>query len=141
MWRYAQLISITLTASLMVMIGTAVAGPLEDATTARENGDYATALKLLRPLADQGIAGAEFNLGLMYAAGHGVPQDYVSAHMWLNLAAAQFLDQEKENRESALKARDLAASKLTPAQIAQAQKLAHEWKPKSAEWRAPIGAH
>ena len=52
------------------------------------------------------------------------------SRMWLNLAAAQFLNSEKENRESAVQARDLAASKLTPAQIAEAQKLAREWKPK-----------
>jgi uncharacterized protein len=65
MWHCARRVCITLTASLMVAIGTAVAGPLEDATAARENGDYATALKLLRPLVDQGVAEAEFNLGLM----------------------------------------------------------------------------
>jgi hypothetical protein len=39
MWRYARLVCITLTAILMVVIGTAVAGPLGDATAARENGD------------------------------------------------------------------------------------------------------
>ncbi|MFN2150265.1 MAG: SEL1-like repeat protein, partial [Anaerolineales bacterium] len=32
---------------------------------------------------------AQYNLGLMYSKGRGVPQDYVKAHMWLNLAAAQ----------------------------------------------------
>lgn len=72
----------------MVVIGTAVAGPLEDATAARENGDYATALKLLRPLI-KAVAEAEFNLGLMYAQGQGVPQDDAAALNWYRKAADQ----------------------------------------------------
>jgi TPR repeat protein len=51
-------------------------------------GDYATALKEWRPLAEQGDANTQHNLGLMYYNGRGVPQDYVQAHMWWNLAAA-----------------------------------------------------
>jgi len=50
--------------------------------------------------------------------------------MWLNLAASRFTASETEYRDSAIKNRDRAASKLTPAQIAKAQKLAREWKPK-----------
>jgi uncharacterized protein len=92
--------------------------------------DYSEAVKWYRLAADQGDAQAQCNLGLMYAAGHGVPQDYVSAYVWLNLAAAEFPNSEKANRDSAVQARDLAASKLTPTQIAEAQKLAREWKPK-----------
>jgi TPR repeat protein len=60
-----------------------------------------------------------------------VPQDYVQAHKWLNLAASRFPASEKENRDKAVKYRDLATAKMTPAQIAEAQKLAREWKPKS----------
>jgi uncharacterized protein len=59
----------------------------------------------------------------MYAIGKGVPQDYVIAHMWLNLAA---VDGDKDAAEG----RDTLAAKMTPAQIAEAQKLAREWKPK-----------
>jgi hypothetical protein len=40
--------------------------------------DYATALRLLRPLAEQGDADAQYNLGLMFADGRGVPQDYAA---------------------------------------------------------------
>ena len=84
--------------------------------------DYAAAAAWYRKAADQGQARAQTNLGLMYAEGQGVPQDYVQAHMWWNLAAAQ-------NNASGVKNRDIVAKKMTPAQIAEAQKLAREWKP------------
>jgi hypothetical protein len=50
--------------------------------------------------------------------------------MWFNLAASWFSASEKEKRESAVKNRDFVASMMTPAQIAEAQRLAREWKPK-----------
>ena len=141
----------------------AAADPWEDATAAYNRGDYAAALRLVRPLADQGdsqaqynlgvlyhngkgvpqdyseavkwyrkaagqgVDAAQYNLGLMYSDGQGVPQDYVLAHMWENLAAARASD--KEARDKATKNRDMVASKMTAAQVAEAQKLAREWKP------------
>jgi TPR repeat protein len=113
-------------AALMLAVsfaGSVAAGPVEDAAAAvaaHKRGDYATALRLIRPLADQGDADARNILGLMYYSGQGVPQDYVIAHMWLSLAAAggNFTAE-----------RDFIAAKMTPAQIAEAQKLAREWKP------------
>ncbi len=51
--------------------------------------DYATALKEWRPLAEQGDAGAQNILGLMYATGEGVPQDNNEAVRWYRLAAEQ----------------------------------------------------
>ena len=50
-------------------------------------------------------------------------QDYVLAHMWFNLSAAQ-------GDADATKNRDRVAGKMTPARIAEAQRLAREWKPK-----------
>jgi TPR repeat protein len=64
----------------------------------------------------------------MYDKGQGVPQDYVQAHMLFNLAASRFSASEAEDRNKAVKNRDSVASKMTPAQIAEAQKLAREWK-------------
>ena len=61
------------------LAGTAVAGPFEDAVSAVERGDYATALREFRVLAEQGSAEAQHNLGVMYSTGHGVPQDYTKA--------------------------------------------------------------
>ena len=52
-------------------------------------GDYATVLQEWRPLAEQGNAAAQFNLGLMYYNGKGVPQDYAEAVKWWRLAAEQ----------------------------------------------------
>jgi TPR repeat protein len=66
----------------------------------------------------------------MYAFGAGVAQNYVQAHKWFNLAAARFPASETEKRDLAVKSRDIVAAKMTPAQIAKAQKLAREWKPK-----------
>jgi TPR repeat protein len=65
-------------AALMLAVGFAgsvAAGPFEFATAAYNKGDYATALRLLRPLAQQSNAQAKFHLGFMYAIGQGVPQD------------------------------------------------------------------
>jgi TPR repeat protein len=90
--------------------------------------DFAEAVKWYRLAADQGDADAQFELGDMYSQGQGVAQDYVQAHMWYNLAASRFPDQPEN--DLAAQNRDLVASKMTPAQIAEAQNLAREWKPK-----------
>jgi TPR repeat protein len=52
---------------VLAMFGTAIAGPLEDATAGYQRGDYATALRICRPLAEQGNADAQFNIREMYA--------------------------------------------------------------------------
>ena len=65
------------------------AGTLEDAADARARGDYAKALRLIRPLANDGDAAAQFNLGVMYLAGHGVQQDDAAAALWFRKAADQ----------------------------------------------------
>ena len=105
------------------LAGPVAAGPLEDATAAYGNGDYATALRLIRPLAEQGNDAAQYSLGVMYRTGQGVLQDHVQAHKWFNLAGARGMEGGRRNR-------DEVATKMTPAQIAEAQRLAHEWKPK-----------
>jgi uncharacterized protein len=89
---------------------------------------YIEAVKWYSLAANQGVAIAQFKLGIMYHQGQGIPQDYVRAHMWFSLAALQFPASETENRDEAVKARDLVASKMTSAEIAEAQKLTHEWK-------------
>jgi len=88
--------------------------------------DYAAALKWYRLAAAQGYARAQYRLGYMYAHGEGVPQDQVQAHKWLTLATITFTN--KPERDEAVKARDKVAADMTPAQIAEAQKLAREWK-------------
>ena len=56
---------------------------------AAQKGDYATALREWEPLAKQGDAAAQYNLGVMYGTGKGVPQDYSTAVKWYSLAAKQ----------------------------------------------------
>ncbi len=58
-------------------------------TEAFNRGDYASALKEWRPLAEQGDANAHYLLGTMYADGKGVPQDSAEAMKWYRLAAEQ----------------------------------------------------
>jgi uncharacterized protein len=184
----------------LALFGVAAAGAFEDGQTAYQRGDYAAAMSYWRPLAEEGHANAQGNLGVMYANGQGVPQDYaqaliwtrkaanqgnavaqnnlgvmyrdghgvaldyaqaaiwfrkaadqgdavaqnnlggiyyegqgvlqdfVRAHMWFNLAASRAED--TETREQAAKNSEILAAKMTPAQIAEAQRLAREWKPK-----------
>ncbi len=73
-----------------------------------------------RRAAEQGDIDAQYNLGAMYGRGEGVPQDYVRAHMWLNIAAAK-------GDKWAVKNRDIIAKRMTPADISKAQRLANEW--------------
>ena len=56
----------------------------------------------------------------MYANGEGVPEDHVLAYMWYNLAAAQ-------GNETAHGNKDIAESRMTRAQIAEAQRMSREW--------------
>jgi hypothetical protein len=84
--------------------------------------EYAAAARWYREAAEQGQNFAQYFLGNMYGGGKGVTQDYVLAHMWLTLS----------RHKDAIFNRDVVASKMTPAQIAEAQKLAREWKPKSS---------
>jgi len=125
---------------------------------AYQKGDYVGAAKEWRTLAEQGDPIAQFNLGLLYLDGHGVPQssaeaanwfrraaeqdypqaqhnlgamygsgqgvkrDYVQAYKWLNLCAAK-------GNSGCVTQRDMIAKKLKPAQVAEAQRLATDFKP------------
>jgi TPR repeat protein len=82
--------------------------------------DYKTAVKWYRLAAEQGYALAQSNLGTMYYSGQGVLKNYVSAHMWFNLGSTS------GKSKNASKNRDIIAKLMTPAQIADAQKLARE---------------
>ncbi|THJ23047.1 MAG: sel1 repeat family protein [Nitrospira sp. CG24E] len=174
----------------------AAADSYEDAVSAYERGDYTRAAQLLRPFAEQGDALAQYNLGVLYRKGRGVPQDDVQARQWYEKAAvqgqakAQFnlgtlyfngegvakdyqqalrwfrlaADQGEAVAQTkiaimyddgqgvphdivqtykwyslaatngdkpAAELRDATAKEMTPAQIAEAQKLVREWKPKT----------
>jgi uncharacterized protein len=72
--------------------------------------------------AAQGSASAQSDLGQLYASGLGGSQDLVQAHMWYSLAAGN-------GYEIATGYRNDLAKQMTPAQIAETQQLAREWKP------------
>ena len=96
-----------------------------DGQRAWDSKRYAEALAEWRVAASAGDARSMRALGRMYVAGLGVPQNYVEAHKWLNLAAA------RGDAEAAAE-RDALAAKMTPGQIASAQDRALEWRPDSA---------
>ena len=73
----------------IAMGSSAIAGPLEDANAAYGRGDYAVALGLFRPLAEQGNVLAQMRLGDMYLWGRGAPEDYAASAKWYRLAAEQ----------------------------------------------------
>jgi len=96
----------------------------DDAYSAYNKGNYTQAIELFRPLATQGSILAQYNLGVKYAKGEGVLQDYVRAHMWFNLAASKG---DKGGRES----REIVAKKMTPSKISEAQDMAKDCKKKN----------
>ena len=106
--------------------------------------DPIEALKLMRKAAEQGNVGAQLSLGSAYADSRGVTQDYIHAYMWLTLAATGSEDQVRKApanyrdslasqmarwQKEATALRNTVAKKMTPGQIAEAQRLAREWKP------------
>jgi TPR repeat protein len=92
-------------------------------TRSKQKDDLNLGVSWYRKAADQGDAMAQNNLGVAYYDGTGVAQDYVQAHKWWNLSAAS-------GNADAVKNRDIVASKMTPAQIAEAQRLASAWRKK-----------
>ena len=81
--------------------------------------DHAEAAKWYRLAAEQGDAAAQMNLGYQYSKGQGVVQDHVKAYSWYHLSTANGFT-------GAVKNRDILAKKMTPQQIADAQKLARD---------------
>ena len=90
--------------------------------------DYAEAAKWFREAGEQGEACAQVSLGSMYFVGQGVSQDYVQAYMWLRLAVAHSSDQDC--REASVAVLVMLKATMTPQQIAEAEALATNWKPK-----------
>ena len=76
----------------------------------------------LKKRAAQGVASAQYNLGYAYAYGEGVPENYVQAYKWWNLAAAS-------GDTSARNGKIIISKKMTNEQIAEAQRLSTLFKP------------
>lgn len=146
-----------------VLLTLAVAIPaLADFATglaAYKKGDYAAAYKEWRPIAESGDAATQFNVGLLYLDGHGVPQDYAEAAKWFRRAAEQGYTEAQHNlgamygsgqgvRKDFVEAykwlnicaakgntgcsaqRELVSKKLKRAQLEEAQRLSSEFSPR-----------
>ncbi len=142
-------------AVLLGSVGVCRSADFQKGYAAYKSGDYATTLREWTPLAEQGDASAQSNLGLMYDKGKGVPQDYKTAMKWYTLAAEQGYADAQYNlglmyglgqgvkkdyvyahmwgniaasngNENGGKLRDLFAEEMTPTQIEKAQELARE---------------
>ena len=116
----AALILILLTAPVNAQDFDKVIAEFNNGVAAYNRGNYGTALQVFKTVAEQNHAAAQYNLGVMYSFGRGVPQDYVQAYMWFNLAAAQ-------GNEKALQNRNIVAKLMTCSDISKAQRMAHEW--------------
>jgi TPR repeat protein len=142
-----------LTLNFIVCSNFAFAGPFEDSMAAYDRGDYATAIRLCRPLAEQGNAKAQNGLGAMYYHGHGVARDFKEAVKWYRLAASQgnadaqlnlgamYYDGEgvtedlmhahmwlniaaTQSNSDAIKYRDVVSKQMTKDQLTEAQAMA-----------------
>ena len=103
----------------VVLSGAAYAQDFQKGFAAAQAGDYAAALQEWRPLAEQGSAKAQYNLGVMYGNGQGVPQDYLLAHMWYNISSAN-------GNENGAKNRSIVAKNMTAQDISAAQAMARD---------------
>lgn len=132
-------------------------GDWDQARTAHERGDYAAEVAIVRPLAEQGFAFAQFNMGVLYDNGYGVPLDDLQAIEWYGKAAEQGLPQAQINLgimyeegeggpadyvqayfwytmadgqgdSQAPQAKREISEKMTPAQIKEAERKVKEWR-------------
>ena len=107
---------------LFLFSGSVFGDDFQDGLDAYNKQDYKEAVRLYRLSAEQGFAGAQYNLGVMYGKGLGVPQDYALAHMWFNLSGSN-------GNKGAVENRDIMQKMVTPSQIEKAQDMARNWKP------------
>jgi TPR repeat protein len=104
-------------AAQILGIAGAVAGPWEDGMAAYNRGDYVPAIRLFRPLAEQGNAKAQNVLGVMYRRGEGVARNSLRAFMWFSRAAARGDARAKaELRE--------VSQTMSPQELSQAREMA-----------------
>jgi len=148
-----------LVGGLLSVAAWAAEGDWNRARNAHERGDYAAEIAIVRPLAEQGYAFAQFNLGVLYDQGKGLPQDNAQAMAWYQKAAEQGLPQAQINLGimyeegqgvapdyvrayfwytladvqgdgQAPQAKRELAEKMTPAQIADAEQQAKDYQVK-----------
>ncbi len=106
-----------------------VSGELHLAALYRDGGkgfprDMAQAAAWYRKAAEQGDAGAQGTLGTLYSMGQGVPQNYVEAYYWLDLAAAV----KGPNQERFAANRQMVGAHITADELEAVQERVAAWK-------------
>jgi TPR repeat protein len=84
-----RLISVSLALMFELAINAPAIAGFDEGVDAHQAGNFATALREFRPLAKNGEPASQFSLGVMYANGQGVAQDYKEAVNWYRKAAEQ----------------------------------------------------
>ncbi len=90
--------------------------------------NYAEALRWWGNAAELGVVDAQFALGNLYAGGAGIAPDDIQAYMWYDIAALQ--TGEDWLHAIAGSNRDALAMRMTPGDLARAQRQAEEWRAK-----------
>ena len=120
--RECRMKSVVMAALFLVTFALPALADYEAGRKAWNAGKSSEALAQWRAAADGGDRRAMLELGRLYVRGLGVPQSFVQAHVWFNLAASRGV-------EAAVKERDAVAAKMTPQQLATAQERALSWRP------------
>ncbi|MGC2198656.1 MAG: hypothetical protein WA633_00690 [Stellaceae bacterium] len=89
-------------------------------------GDRTAAMKWLLAAAEQGLPRAQSKLAEMYADAPAAPEDSINACVWFLLATTGLAGIHRHRAQSGYKR---VSSRLTPAQLAKARRLALNWKP------------
>ena len=134
-----------------------IAADFEEGLEAYRAGDFTRAMSEWLPLAEQGVAEAQFNVGLLHFHGSGVEQSYAEARVWYERAADQgygraqydlavlliegkggrvdevgahawFTLAGQQRYEDARKRRKRVAKQLTPKQIAESEMRVRHWE-------------
>ena len=103
-------------AAFLVSASAAMAGPWEDGMAAYNRGDYVPAIRLFRPLAEQGNPKAQNVMGVMYRKGEGVTRNLSHAFMWFSFAAKRGDARAKAELHE-------VAQAMTPAEVSQAEAM------------------
>jgi len=104
---------------LITLLGTPAFADFQKGLAAAESGDYVTAFNEWAPLAEQGEAVAQSNLGVMYVNGRGVTRDYTRAYMWWDIAASL-------EYQDGVAYRAKVEKLMTPTELSKAQELTRD---------------
>jgi TPR repeat protein len=107
----------------MILAAPVWAEPIPGFAEAYSKGDFAAAMRLVRPLAENGDGSAQALLAFMYHDGQGAPRNYPLAYMWFDLAASHF-PADSQDFKDARDARDLTGKLMSAEDVANAEAMA-----------------